>query len=231
MLPRLEFNIGHLTWDTNLFERIKKTKIRNKTELKDYLFKIYPEIKKTKTRKDIRLFILNEYKNNFDEIYGKILYFQEEWDKINDKLLKAISDVIETEWDKNAINAYVSISPINPRELKNYSFSIDYKANYRIFLAICTHELIHFLYFKKLIEIYPKIDTSTFDKGKTWKLSEILAPILMNNPKIVKIIGKSDIGAYVCDEKISKKFWNLYQESLKNKESFEKFYKKCEKII
>ena len=230
-LPRVEFNIGHLTWDIDIIERFLKNKRKELIELRNRLLKIYPGLKKTKNREDIRKFLLKKYKENFNEIHKKIIYFQEKWEKINNKVLKAISDVIESRWgDKKVIIAYVSVNSICPRNLKNYTFSVYYKSNVKRFLHVCVHELVHFLYFKKLIEIYPKIDTKTFNEGKRWKLSEILAPILMNNPKIVKIIGKSDIRSYACSKEISEKFWNLYQESLRKKESFEIFYKKCEKI-
>lgn len=230
-LPKVEFNIGHLTWDTYMVEDFLKTKRKEIKVLKKHLLEEYPRFKKTKNRDEIRKILLEEYKKNFDKIYKKIIYIQEKWDKINNKIMKAISELIQTKWDREIIVAYVSVNPICPRNWENYTFSIDYKSKDKKFLENCVHELIHLLYFKKLREIYPKIDTKTFDKGKRWKLSEILTPILMNNPKIVKIIGKSNLKSYVCDKKTTQKFWKLYQESLKKKESFEKFYKKCEKII
>ncbi len=220
-LPRVEFNIGHLTWDTDIIERFLKTKRKELIELRNRLLKIYPDLKKIKNRDNIRKFLLKEYKENFNEIHKKIIYFHEKWEKINNKVLKAISDVIESKWgDKKVIIAYVSVNSICPRNLKNYTFSVYYKSNVKRFLHVCVHELVHFLYFKKLIEIYPKIDIKTFNEGKRWKLSEILAPILMNNPKIVKIIGKSDIRSYVCDEKNKREILESIPREFKKKREF-----------
>jgi len=232
MKPRVEFSFGHVTWDTYVIESFLKEKREKETEeLRKYLLEVYPNLKKIKIRKDIKKFILDEYKKNFNNIYEKILHFQEEWDKINDKVLKAISDVIETKWDRDVVDAYVSINPICPRDWKDYEFSISFRKNDKRFMETCVHEIVHFIYFKKVKEIFPNINTKTFDYGKRWVLSEILAPIIMNDPRIVKIIGESDLRSYACDEKTTKKFWKLYQERLKKKESFEKFYKKCEKIF
>lgn len=129
-----------------------------------------------------------------------------------------------------------SLNPICPRFLDSWSFSIfyDYK---RISYAIevIMHESCHFLYFEKWKKLYPKMNSKNFEHPHIeWHLSEIIAPIILNDPRIQRLLGKkADFYEEYQNIKIGKQnvpafFEKLYQE---NKDDFEKLLKQSYKAI
>jgi len=95
------------------------------------------------------------------------------------------------------------------------------------------HEILHFLYFKKWKEVFPKAERRTFDSPHlVWRLSEILDPIILNNyPKIQKLTKlkhqtyKEFQKAKIGNEKLVPHFEVLYRKHLQSKKPFEVFLK------
>jgi hemoglobin-like flavoprotein len=233
MIPRVYFYFGDLWWDIWLVERFNKMK---KYVLYKQLVKKYPIVKKLKnTEKDrekLRLFFINEYKKHFKEIADSVAHFQKVWEKKNDKFMHALCCVLQVKPPKNrVIKGYISINPICPRDWKGWSFCITYTMLDSGKIRTTAHEITHMFYFKKLIDEFPKINTKMFNEhGREWRLSEVLAPIIMNDPRIVKVIGKTPLHTYACGDDILLKFDELYKEHLKKKTSFVTFYKKARKL-
>lgn len=233
MLPKVYFQFGDLWWD--IWHILSFTR-RKRFILYKKLVKRYPIVKKLKnTKKDkekLRLFLINEYKKNFNKIVDSVIHFQRVWDKKNDKFMRALLHVLEVKPSKRStIKCFISMNPICPRDWKNWKFSVTYDLPDQNKIFVTAHEVTHMFYFKKLIDEFPKIDTKTFDfHGKEWRLSEALAPIIMNDPRITKVIGKSRNSTYACNTETSLKFNGLYREHLKKKTSFVDFYKKARKL-
>lgn len=161
--------------------------------------------------------------------------FQRKWDKNGDKYLKILSDHFEINCPKNkkSIKTYVSIVPINPRNLDKWSFTIRYEDTEQRMMRTAIHEILHFLYFENWKEVFPKAERQTYDSPHlAWKLSEILAPIIMNhNPKIQKIVKDYSPGykefqnLKIGNEKLISYFETLYEKHLKKEGDFADFLK------
>lgn len=177
--------------------------------------------------------IVKKHKKRLNELVKK---YQKEWDKINDEYLKVLSKHFETDYpvDRKIITAYVSIVPIFPRFLDTWSFNVSSRnTNPDFMVSIAMHEILHFLYFKKWMEVFPKTKKEELNNPHLiWRLSEILDPIILNNNKDIQKILKYKHNHYSEFQKvkIGKKtminhFEDLYKKHLKSGKSFEEFLK------
>lgn len=161
------------------------------------------------------------------KIEKQVRDYQKEWNRINDRFLKILAEDFQTEFPRNRkrITAYVSIFPIFPRFLDSWSFNVGYR-NPAMMKRVAVHEIIHFMYFKKWKEVFPKTKREEMESPQlVWKLSEILAPVILNNnPKIQNLINDEDKG-YPEFKKYEKSFTKLYNDHLKKKTPFEDFLK------
>ena len=144
---------------------------KSKWDWSKYIYKFHPElkdlIKGLKTEKTIYRKCYT-YLSNFIDLNKKDLViarktYQADWDKINDKFLKVLSQHFQTEWptSKKMIKASVSIIPICPRYLDNWSFNVFYRG--KSARKTACHEIIHFLYFKKWLEVFPETERREMD--------------------------------------------------------------------
>ncbi|MGB8816259.1 MAG: hypothetical protein WCC74_03470 [Minisyncoccia bacterium] len=164
----------------------------------------------------------------------KVIKF--DWQKMEKNCLEKLSEIIQTNWLEKEITAYISINPICPRFLDTWSFSVspDNK-NSNIIIA---HEISHFLYFKKLKEVFPKIKKDKYEfPNKEWLLSELVTPIILNDPRMQKILGVKD-GYYrehknlkIGNELATRVIEDLYKNFVIEKKDFSSFIKKSSKII
>lgn len=213
-----------------------------------YIIKKHPKIKRVfslKTEveqvKFLKKYIIELRKDKQKVIEKNKEKYQKEWRKIEKEYFEILSKIIQIDWPKNkkTIKAMVSVNPICPRFLKDWSFSIFY--NYKKIshaIEVIMHESCHFLYFEKWKEFFPDSKTKTFDYPYIeWHLSEIIAPIILNDRRIQKYLKHRAV-FYEEHNKIkingipaNKYFSNLYFLYLKNNKSFEDFIKETHKII
>lgn len=209
----------------------------------DVIYRNHPELKdilKDKKSSEFYTYTLKYaracVKKRKKELKGLVTKYQKEWDKINDPYLKILSRHIETEYPKGrkVITAYVSIVPIYPRFLDEWAFNVSSKKPEMV-IPISMHEILHFLYFKKWMEVFPKTKRKELDAPHlVWRLSEILDPIILDNNPDIQALLKHKHGHYseFQNVKIGKKtlikhFEDLYRKHLKSKQPFEYFLKIC----
>lgn len=145
-------------------------------------------------RQYIHDYIVRYRKENKEEIKRKQKEFSQAWKKVEKKYFQTIQEIMDISWpneDKN-VYALLSINPINPRFLEQWDFSLFYdQQNLLRVFEIIMHECCHFLYFHKWIEVFPKANKKTFDAPYIeWFLSELAAPIILNDPRMQKILKK-----------------------------------------
>ena len=125
---------------------------------------------------------------------------------------------------------------VKNRNWDSWSFCVTHDRNDTI--SIITHEISHFLYFKKFKEIFPKISRKNYEAPrKEWLLSELVAVIISHDPRILKIVGIKDdfypehkiltVGGELLTEAISK----LYKEYVIDKNNFSEFIKKSLDLV
>lgn len=209
-----------------------------------YITRKHPKIKKTfsfKTEveqiKFLRDYIVNFKKDNQSLIKKNKIKYQTEWQKIEKEVFITLSEIIQINWPKNKkiIKAMASINPICPRFLNDWSFSIFY--NYKKMshvMEVIMHESCHFLYFEKWKKLYPKVSNKKFESPHIeWHLSEIIAPIILNDQKIKKILKQKAVFYEEHEKiKINNKTAPEYFAELYNKnEDFEQFLDKSYKAV
>ncbi len=177
-----------------------------------YIIKKHPEIKKVfyfKTEAEriefLRRYIVKFKIKNQKLIETKKTIYQKEWQKIERDFFVALAEILQIDWPKNrkTIRAMISINPICHRFLNGWSFSIFY--NYKKIshaMEVIMHESCHFLYFEKWKKLYPKMDSKKFESPHIeWHLSEIIAPIILNDFRIQKLLKQRAV-FYPAHEKI-----------------------------
>lgn len=122
--------------------------------------------------------------------------FSASWKKGGEAILKQLAEIIGAGWpvEPRAIVAFVSMNPICPRFLDSWSFSIGMN-NRRASTVrrIVAHEVSHFLHFRCLLDLQPKIDRSTFEAPHyNWLASELAVVPLLNDPRIQPLIGEKE---------------------------------------
>ena len=161
--------------------------------------KVYPELRaiqkeskdKNECRTDYKKFLEGIHARDEKQLISAKKQIQDEWEKIGSDFLIALSEHFETDWpaDKKEIVGYVSVLPVFPRFLDDYSFFTGYKDIHGS-IETSAHEIVHFLWFKKWKEIFPETARKDFENPNlVWRLSEIIDPIILQcNPKIKNLI-------------------------------------------
>jgi hypothetical protein len=220
---------------------------QNKWGWGKYIIKKHPKIKKIfsfKTEaeqvKFLRNYTIQFKKDNQKLIEKNKTEYQKVWNIIEKEFFITLSEIIQINWPQNrkTIKAMVSINPICPRFLNDWSFSIFY--NYKKMshaIEVIMHESCHFLYFEKWKKLYPEIDNKKFESPYLeWHLSEILAPIILNDSRIQKLL-KRKADFYIEHKKLKignktvpKYFNDLYKKNNMDK-NFDEFLKESYKAI
>lgn len=195
-IPKVEFSVAPID---KIFFRIHHFLNPSKGDWNwsEAILRNYPQLEnKLKGVKDKRKEI--EY-NFFKEVFQKeriklekrAKIFQREWNKINDKIMLVLSKIVEQEWPKEdkKIFARVSLNPICPRYIKQRTFDVFYKQKPKHMKSVAIHEILHFIYFEKWKQIFPKTKEKEFDVPHlVWQLSEMVPGILLNDERIQEVL-------------------------------------------
>ncbi len=160
----------------------------------------------------------------------------QKWELVENEFLQTLSNHFEIKYPakRKTIRGYVSMVPIYPRSIEDWVFNVSYFKPERA-LEISCHEIIHFLYFAKWQELFPETKKRELDSPHlVWRLSEILAPIFLNEHPLFKTYFDKKQNTYKEFQvlRIEGKspmtfFGNIYKKHLKSKAPFEEFLKAC----
>lgn len=215
---------------------------QNKWGWGKYILKKHPDIKKIYSieKEDDQIKFLKKYiidcrRFDKDIIENNRKKYQKAWNKVEKDYFKLLSEIISTEWPKNKknIKAMISINPICPRFLNNWSFFLFYKyEKIGNAIEVIMHECCHFLYFEKWKQVFPNAKTKTFDYPYIeWHLSEILTPIILNDQRVQKLLNKkADFydeykKIYIGKNNLIKHFELLYKNHITEQSNFDDFLK------
>jgi len=174
LMPRA----GEWAWENkilNEYPSLKKNllKSKNSYEKEEIIKKYFSDVHCSKNK----------------EIKNKKRSFQREWNKTEDRFMLELFETIGIFFPKNirTIKAHITLIPICPRNLKDYSFDI--YCNFKIsqMKAVCMHEIFHFLYFKKYKEVFSK-RTQKCEYKLGLHLSEIVPSVVLNTEKFQQIM-------------------------------------------
>jgi len=212
-----------------------------------YIFKKHPELEKIyrfKTEKDrtefLKQYIVKYRRENQRGITRKKDEFKQYWEKIEKQYLTILFEIIGIKWPqkRKIIVAMISINPICPRFLDSWSFSLFCNSKIEWAMEVIMHEICHFLYFEKWKELFPKSRRRTWDRPYIeWHLSEIVAPIILNDKRIQKILKQKATfyrehqGVKIGSISAPKYFSKLYTNYVKKNKKFDDFIKEAYRII
>jgi hypothetical protein len=237
-IPRVKFQIIDLNREVELFYSFIKSNF-----WPEVFDRNYPELrlilKESKSKTDC----INKYKDYFEKLHltksveltlalEKIIA---EWGKFGSDFLKILSEHFQTNWpmDKAEIVGYVSLLPVFPRFIDDYSFCLGHKDINRM-IETSAHEIVHFLWFKKWQEVFPETKRQDYERPHlVWRLSEIMDPIILQcQPEIKELIkpkgwGYSNFATTMIGEvSITEYFKKIYLDYLaSDKKDFSIFLK------
>jgi hypothetical protein len=188
-LPKVTFKQMPLDLETEMFsgflDRDWSVRITDK-------FPQFIDIKDIKNKKERQKAIKDEIvkiRTKLGERMEESLkMIESKWRSVEKEVFKILSDIMQEDWTEKTITGYVSINPVCPRWLDSWDFSVpNDRKNPSI---VITHEISHFLYFKKLKKDFPEITRDKYESPhKEWILSEIITPIILNDNRLVEVIG------------------------------------------
>jgi hypothetical protein len=162
--------------------------------------------------------------------------FEESWNKINDKAMMALSEIVEKEWSEKdrIIRAGITLNPICPRWIKQRYFDLFYKFEMEKMKAVSLHELLHFIYFEKWKEIFPQTNEKEFEgPGLVWELSEMVPPIILSDERIQRVLKHKPFvyNEYKTLKIKNKPILKYLQKFYDNRADFEDFLRTSWKFI
>ncbi|MGC9218309.1 MAG: hypothetical protein ACP5G8_02755 [Athalassotoga sp.] len=233
------FTLGNLSWDVfyiiKIFENPEDKTIKFISDKFHEFNGLSCDKNKSEKIAKIKDIVDSIYQNYHEELEESIRNFEGCWKEVEPQFIRTLSNVFGLEKSdlKRNFVCFVGINPICPRNIKYGTFSVPFYIKCSTLKKVVAHELTHFLYFMKISQIeHQNINTKNFDKSSfEWLMSEIIAPIVLNDVRIHEIIGKTPIYSYVCSKDMSEQIYNLYNNIRKNKWDFERFYLLAKELV
>jgi len=214
-------------------------------DFSEVVYNTHPELRKMvdgitdekQFREQCEKYVIDYVSKNKDILEKSKEHFQRIWEQIGGSILNSLSRDFETDFPEGIkeIKANVSINPICPRCIDEWTFNLYHKLSDVLVLKTVIHEIIHFVYFRKWSKVFPDSDSKKYSgMNSEWILSEILVHTIINNNKIFQNIlknEKSDVykkwrSIRVDDKKLDEYFDDFYKEHEEGKISFADFLKK-----
>ncbi len=229
---QVHFTSGKLSWDVFYITKIFKT-LEGKTM--NFISRKFPEFndllqdKKHEPKFVTKVRNITEiiYQKHSEEIKKSIGKFEICWEVIESQFIETLSSIFEIKKTDlgREFTCFVGINPICPRSIKDGTFSVPFYVRCDTLKKLIAHEMVHFFYFTKIVKIDQHLNPGNFDKHSfEWLMSEIIAPVILSDIRIHKIVGNDTIYSYVCSKSMSETIHDLYKRIRNNEWSFEKFY-------
>ena len=212
-LPRTQFYINDPKLDTIALKIVWE---RDQRLWKNFVEKypIFVSIQRWSSRK-IRKLLEQIYLDNQSELLRAQRNFRDWWSTVEDRWYLFLGDIFELKMEEGVcFKAYIGISPIFPRDIKDESFLVPLCANRQEVLRICAHETSHFFFYRKIKEASFALQP---DKRRLWIISELFVPLLFSDHRAISILGQIPQGSYICKQTLIERCRGIYQERLEGK--------------
>lgn len=203
---------------------------QDKEVWENFILKIFPDFAEIYFTEEQNLFfdeMLTKLHNKYRSyILSKKKILCTKWETIHNPLMNAFKSIFNISIN-NAITVSIGLNIICPRNIEEKTFSVPFYFELDEIIRICAHEISHFFYFEKIKKIDPDIQPEKYNSPhEAWILSEIIAPIILNDKRVRDIIGSSTKYSYVCSKELSEKFDEIYSQT----SHFREFYKLIKRI-
>lgn len=172
-----------------------------------FILDFFPQLKNVAEKElesMVARLVIDAHGQHEKELKNKLDFLKNQQQLLLDAM-RRMSVICEEDWSRmGAISIVLGVNPIAPRNLQEKYFSVPVYESNETLLAFCAHELLHFIYFKKWHAVFSdSIETYEYPHA-TWVLSEILAPVVLSDAILQKIIPSS-ISLYPHWEEFDKK--------------------------
>lgn len=230
-VPQVRYEIGSLDMEAELFYNFAG---KGRERWRDVINRAYPELipmlatatDEAEAKNRCLEFARTLHAENKDEIETARIELQSSWDVVGPKYLTILSEHLETEWpiEHPIITGYISVQPIYPRFLNKFSFCVGYNKPIASSVETSAHEILHFLWFKKWKEVFPEMNSTTYESPHlVWRLSEIMDPIILQCHMEIKDLIKPNNWGYrsfadikIGDISMTDYFKNIYEEAVRS---------------
>lgn len=192
----------------------------------DYTIQCFPKLNfissdmsQNEANKIITEVVSEEYYQKEKKIEDEVERYSRLWKKYNDKYFKMLFDFFGCSFDNDVI-ATVGLIPVFPRNLDDLSFSISIDLEESKLVEVVAHETLHFIWFEKWKELYPKTPRRNYDSPYLeWKYSEMVTDPILNNRPFSDLFSFKEKGydsfyeLYDGDELVMDKLRKLYSTS------------------
>lgn len=136
-----------------------------------------------------------------DALIDSCATYQAAWEKVGPDWMAALTGVLEENWPPipAGLTCFVGFCRTCPRNLSKNWFLVPAHLSAERLIQVAAHEVLHFLYFRKVAMAMPHLSPAKYEfPHLPWLLSEIMAPIIMNDSRLTGIIPASSMNTYAC---------------------------------
>lgn len=183
MIPRVIFKPMSLEDNVELVKWALKNS-NSTLDLHGSIIYFFPEINGDNVDE-----VVGKYYNlNKDEIDLSVSKYSSLWEEYNSVYFEKMCEYLNIKnIDISEIEVTVGYLPVCPRDINNNSFSLNIGYDDPTLLRNCAHEILHFLWFKKIEELYSGVNIDP--PSLAWKYSEMIVDPILNSKFINDIFN------------------------------------------
>ena len=171
-----------------------------KEEASKIIFAEHPELKNIdiSDKKALLNYVESVFSAHSDDIKSAIDIYTKEWKKVEANIGVCLSEILNTKLEGfDKVIGNIGIIQIYPRDLQEKTFDLYYKEYPYYAIATALHEVTHFFYAKKWLELFPNDKIEYLEAPHAfWHLSEIMVPIINSEESLRRLIPDADIKSY-----------------------------------
>lgn len=172
------------------------------TDIINNTISYFPELSKIKdpslSNKEKNILITNivskRYDNSLSDIDFEITRCHHLWQQYSNNYFKSLCNYFDISWPlhNNIITVYIGLIPIFPRYLDDFSFYLTPHIEESELIRIIAHEILHFAWFIKWHELYPKCPRNHYNSPYLpWLYSEMVTDSLLNSAYFQEVFNNS----------------------------------------
>lgn len=185
----IEENLEQLVWYLN-----PKNSKNRPHDFYHLTLQLFPELKgdvrENMGMEEIYMILNTKVRPILETVYKDSEYClkcQSIWNEVNDQVMKSLEKKLDIKWDCKSITCQIGLLPVCPRDIVKRTFFINHGCDKNKIMGIAIHEICHFIYFQKWIEIFPDYKEEEFKFPHiAWYLSEAMIDPLINNSMFKK---------------------------------------------
>jgi len=180
------------------------------------ILSLHPQLAKAKNFSyKQRQLIIDKYVDEYyrykkKQLNSAIQKAENQWQKIEKQFFLAVSMIFNHPWPKGNYIGFLSIFDCNPRFLETKTFQFFWQ-HHRGYLAVISHEMIHFLFYDYLEKHFPQ--SKKIPKQKIWALSEITNCFILNSHFFKNFISQNSGSLYPDLKELANKLLPIWKTS------------------